>query len=43
MFSTAVKSIEAAIRGSIMEAFGMMYPAAAKPKDKLCATVKTEH
>jgi hypothetical protein len=43
MFSIAVKSIETAIKGSIIFAFGIINPDAAIPKDKLCAKVKTEH
>ena len=43
MFSIAVKSIDKAINGSIIVAFGIINPEAANPKDKLCAMVKMEH
>jgi hypothetical protein len=43
MFSTAVKSIDKAIKTSIILTLGINNPEATKPKVRLCAKVKTEH
>jgi len=43
IFSIDAKRIDKAIRGSTIFELGIMNPDAVKPKDRLCANVKTEH